>query len=90
MSDKGEELIQRASEEIKRFGGRTIILQIGLQEFMVMISLMQVGMRHPETAGNGIVPIARSVIDGFSGQLEDYPALREMIAAGFNQDFDTR
>lgn len=90
MTDKSEELIQRASAEVQRFGRHPIILQLGLQEVMAMIGLMQLGMRHPETVGTKNASIARSVIDGFNEQLENYPALQEMIAAGFNSDFDTR
>jgi len=85
-----EELIERASEEVRRLGDQLDIeLHLGLSSAMYLVAQLQLAMRHPGNTGEA-PEIARGFIDGVIQIMArgGYPATAEVARAGDDPKHD--
>ena|ERR1051325_5306457 len=83
------ELFSRAKEEMERWGERPIVLHIGITTLIGLCGALQLALRHPQF---GAGPTAKHIRECINSWLEaippEFPAIRQIISAGFNPEFD--
>lgn len=83
----GEELMEMAARDIRAFGGVPLAMTMGVGEWWVVFSHLQLALRHPGANRFGSA-IARDIAQDLGAMIARSPALREMVRRGWEAEHD--
>lgn len=84
-----QELLERITEEVKRFGDRPIILELDLNAAFTIVGALQLALRHPQFTKMQSAAAVRAFVLEVRNQIPaEFQALRESIWLGFHPRFD--
>ena len=86
-----ESLLNACAQEIREREGEFLAeLHMDFHVTLVLISMVQLALRHPGTEGKATARLARDVINGLIGRMKDagYVANAELASLGFDPAYD--
>jgi hypothetical protein len=83
------EILKAAQAEGERWGNRRIVWDMDLATTLVVTGALQLALRHPELGGSRSGQTVREQVMALvEGMPAEFPALRELLCAGFDSSYD--